>query len=97
MERIRYTSFSLPYHIGNGFFGGVQPFIGLSVIAATGDIYASLWYPIVVASTTFIIGLLLLRETKQVKMWDELRPTLSESPRSSGQMRDLRNQYFHVL
>jgi hypothetical protein len=70
--KIRYTSLSLPYHIGNGVFGGLQPLIGLSTIAATGDIYAGLWYPALIAGITFVVGMLLLRETKQVKIWDEL-------------------------
>jgi len=70
--KIRYTSLSLPYHIGNGVFGGLQPLIGLSAIAATGNIYAGLWYPVIVAGITFIVGTLLLRETRQVKIWDEL-------------------------
>jgi MFS family permease len=69
--KIRYTSLSLPYHIGNGF-GGLQPLIGLSAIAATGNIYAGLWYPVIVAGITFIVGTLLLRETQQVKIWDEV-------------------------
>src|SRR5262245_25153358 len=69
--RVRYTSLSLPYHIGAGF-GGLQPLIGLSAIAATGDIYAGLWYPVIVAGITFIVGTLLLRETRQVKIWDEV-------------------------
>jgi MFS family permease len=73
--KIRYTSFSLPYHIGNGVFGGLQPLIGLSAIAATGDIYAGLWYPVIVAGITFIVGTLLLRETRQIKIWDELSET----------------------
>ena len=70
--KIRYTSLSLPYHIGNGVFGGLLPLIGLSVIAQTGNIYAGLYYPIVVATTTFIVGSLLLRETRHVLIWDEL-------------------------
>jgi len=70
--KIRYTSLSLPYHIGNGVFGGLLPLIGLSTIAATGNIYAGLWYPVIVAGITFVVGTLLLRETKQVKIWDEL-------------------------
>src|SRR5262252_4141589 len=67
--KIRYTSFSLPYHIGNGVFGGLLPLVGLSAIAATGDIYAGLWYPALIAGITFVIGTLLLPETKQVKIW----------------------------
>ncbi|HWP54970.1 MAG TPA: MFS transporter [Pyrinomonadaceae bacterium] len=70
--KIRYTSLSLPYHIGNGVFGGLLPLIGLSVIAQTGNIYAGLYYPIVVATITFIVGSLLLRETRHVLIWDEL-------------------------
>jgi len=69
--KIRYTALSLPYHIGNGVFGGLLPLIGLSVIARTGNIYAGLYYPIIVASITFVIGSLLLVETHQHKIWDE--------------------------
>jgi MFS family permease len=71
--KIRYTSLSLPYHIGNGVFGGLLPVIGLSVVANTGNIYAGLYYPIIVASLTFIIGSLLLRETKHTLIWDEVK------------------------
>lgn len=71
--KIRYTSLSLPYHIGNGVFGGLLPVIGLSVVAKTGNIYAGLYYPIVVASLTFIVGSLLLRETKHTLIWDEVK------------------------
>ena len=67
--RIRYTAMSLPYHIGNGIFGGLLPLIGLSVVASTGNIYAGLFYPIVVAAITFVIGSLLLKETHQHKIW----------------------------
>ncbi len=69
--KIRYTSFSLPYHIGNGVFGGLLPLIGLSTCAATGNIYAGLYYPMIVASITFVVGSLLLRETHGVRIWDE--------------------------
>jgi hypothetical protein len=69
--RVRYTSMSLPYHIGNGIFGGLVPLIGLSVIAGTGNIYAGLYYPMTVAAVTFVAGSLLLRETRGVKIWDE--------------------------
>jgi len=62
--RIRYTSMSLPYHIGNGWFGGFLPTTAFAMVAATGDIYYGLWYPIVVAAMTFVIGLLALPETK---------------------------------
>ncbi len=70
--RIRYTSLSLPYHIGNGVFGGLLPLIGLSVCAATGNIYAGLYYPMAVAGLTFVVGSLLLRETHNTKIWDEV-------------------------
>jgi hypothetical protein len=62
--RIRYTSMSLPYHIGNGWFGGFLPTIGYAMVAATGDIYYGLWYPIVVAIMTLVIGSVFLTETK---------------------------------
>ncbi len=64
--RIRYTSMSLPYHIGNGWFGGFLPFIAFTIVAATGNIYSGLWYPIIVALMTLVIGSLFLRETKDV-------------------------------
>src|SRR4029450_1446348 len=70
--RIRYTALSLPYHIGNGVFGGLLPLIGLWVVAETGNIYAGLYYPIVVASVTFVVGSLLLRETHHVQIWKEM-------------------------
>ena len=71
--KIRYTALSLPYHIGNGVFGGLLPLIGLYVVSATGNIYAGLYYPIVVAGITFIVGSLLLKETHHVKIWEEVR------------------------
>jgi MFS family permease len=70
--KIRYTSFSLPYHIGNGVFGGLVPLVGLSMCAATGNIYAGLWYPMAVASMTFIVGSILLKETVHIKIWTEV-------------------------
>lgn len=70
--KIRYTSLSLPYHIGNGVFGGLLPLIGLSVCAATHNIYAGLYYPMIVASITFVVGGLLLKETHGTKIWDEV-------------------------
>ncbi len=75
--KVRYTSLSLPYHIGNGVFGGLLPLIGLSSVAATGNIYAGLYYPMIVAGMTFIVGSLLLRETKGVRIWDEAGGQLS--------------------
>jgi hypothetical protein len=71
--KIRYTALSLPYHIGNGVFGGLLPLIGLSVIAQTGNIYAGLYYPIAIASVTFVVGSLLLRETRHTLIWDEVK------------------------
>lgn len=62
--RIRYTSMSLPYHIGNGWFGGFLPPVAFAVVAATGNIYDGLWYPIIIAVMTLVIGTLFLRETK---------------------------------
>jgi MFS family permease len=62
--RIRYTSMSLPYHIGNGWFGGFLPTTAFAMVAATGDIYYGLWYPIVVAAATFVIGLFFVKEMK---------------------------------
>ena len=64
--RIRYTSMSLPYHIGNGWFGGFLPTISFALVAGTGNMYKGLWYPIVIALMTFVIGSLFLRETKDV-------------------------------
>ena len=61
--RIRYTSMSLPYHIGNGWFGGFLPTTSFAIVAATGDIYAGLWYPIAIAAITLVVGLLFLPET----------------------------------
>jgi MFS family permease len=71
--KIRYTSLSLPYHIGNGVFGGLVPLIGLSSCAATGSIYAGLYYPMIVASITFVVGSLILKETHGTKIWDEVK------------------------
>jgi MFS family permease len=62
--RIRYTSMSLPYHIGNGWFGGLLPTTAFALVAFKGDIYYGLWYPIIIAMTTFVIGALFVRETK---------------------------------
>ena len=62
--RIRYTSMSLPYHIGNGWFGGLLPTTAFALVAFKGDIYYGLWYPIIIALVTFVIGMLFVRETK---------------------------------
>jgi MFS family permease len=67
--RIRYTSMSLPYHIGNGWFGGFLPATAFAIVAAKGDIYSGLWYPIVVALITFVIGMLFVKETKDSNIY----------------------------
>jgi MFS family permease len=67
-SRIRYTALSLPYHIGNGWFGGFLPTIAFAMVAATGDIYAGLWYPISVAVLTLVVGVLFLPETFRRKI-----------------------------
>ncbi len=67
--RIRYTSMSLPYHIGNGWFGGLLPTTAFAMVAATGDIFYGLWYPVIVALGTFVIGMLFVRETKDVDIY----------------------------
>jgi MFS family permease len=80
--KIRYTSLSLPYHIGNGWFGGFTPLIATAVVARTGHIYAGLWYPISIALLTFVVGSLYLRESKDVRIWDELDAPATPSPSS---------------
>ena len=67
--RIRYTSMSLPYHIGNGWFGGFLPAISFSIVAAQGNIYSGLWYPIIIAVMTFVVGMLFLKETKDIDIY----------------------------
>jgi MFS family permease len=67
--RIRYTSMSLPYHIGNGWFGGLMPTTAFAIVAATGNMYNGLWYPIIVAVMTFVIGVLFVKETKDVDIY----------------------------
>ena len=70
--KIRYTALSLPYHIGNGIFGGLLPLIGVYVVKQTGDIYAGLYYPIAIAVATLIIGGIFLKETHHVRIWGEV-------------------------
>lgn len=70
--RIRYTSMSLPYHFGNGWFGGFLPLISTALVARTGNIYAGLAYPIAVATLTFIVGSLYLKESHTYRIWDEV-------------------------
>jgi hypothetical protein len=62
--RIRYTAMSLPYHIGNGWFGGFLPTTAFAIVAATGDIYSGLWYPVIIAAVTAVIGGLFLKDTR---------------------------------
>jgi hypothetical protein len=63
---IRYTSMSLPYHIGNGWFGGFLPTTAFAMVAATGNIYYGLWYPVLVALVTVVVGFLFIRDRKDV-------------------------------
>jgi MFS family permease len=70
--KIRYTSLSLPYHFGNGWFGGFLPLISTALVARTGNIYAGLVYPIVVALVTFVVGSLYLKESHTHRIWDEI-------------------------
>jgi MFS family permease len=67
--RIRYTSMSLPYHIGNGWFGGLLPTTAFAIVAQTGNMYNGLWYPIIIAGMTFVIGMLFVKETKDVDIY----------------------------
>jgi len=67
--RIRYTSMSLPYHIGNGWFGGLLPATGLAIVAQTGNMYNGLWYPVIFATITFVVGMLFVKETKDVDIY----------------------------
>jgi MFS family permease len=67
--RIRYTSMSLPYHIGNGWFGGLLPTTAFAIVAQTGNMYNGLWYPITIAAITFVVGTLFIRETKDVDIY----------------------------
>jgi len=67
--RIRYTSMSLPYHIGNGWFGGLLPTTAFAIVAQTGDMYNGLWYPIIIAGATVVIGGLFVKETKDVDIY----------------------------
>jgi MFS family permease len=86
--KIRYTSMSLPYHLGNGEFGGFTPLIASSIVVSTGNIYAGLAYPIAVALLTFVIGTFFLPETNHVRIWDEVegdvpvgaRPSVLQEP-----------------
>jgi hypothetical protein len=68
--RIRYSSMSLPYHIGNGWFGGFLPTIAFAIVAATGNIYSGLWYPVAVAALTIVVGALFLPDTRAARIAD---------------------------
>jgi len=70
--KVRYTSMSLPYHFGNGWFGGFLPLIATALVAKTGNIYAGLLYPIVIATITFVVGSIVLPETRGNRIWDEV-------------------------
>jgi len=70
--KIRYTSMSLPYHIGNGIFGGLTPFIATAVVAATGNMLSGIIYPISIAALTFVVGSIFLKETRHVSIWHEV-------------------------
>jgi MFS family permease len=83
--RIRYTSLSIPYHIGNGWFGGFLPLIAGAILAATGNLYAGLIYPIVVATMTLVIGGLYIRETRHVRIWDEVGGETAELRQVAGE------------
>ena len=83
--RIRYTGMSLPYHIGNGWFGGFLPATAFAIVAATGNIYSGLWYPIIVAAMSFIVALIFLPETKDRDINTHL--TLRQSLRAGGSLR----------
>ena len=67
--RIRYTSMSLPYHIGNGWFGGLLPTTAFAIVAQTGNMYNGLWYPIIIAGMTFVVGMLFVKETKDIDIY----------------------------
>jgi len=82
--RIRYTSLSLPYHLGFGVFGGLLPLIGYSLCASTGNIYAGLYYPMAIAGVTVIVGSLLLKETHGTRIWAEVEAARAVSGRQEG-------------
>jgi hypothetical protein len=70
--KIRYTSFSLPYHLGNGWFGGTLPLIAGLLVEKTGDVYAGLYWSIGIALMTFVVGTFALSESHRTKIWDEV-------------------------
>lgn len=82
--RVRYTSVSLPYHLGNGVFGGLLPVIGVSLCASTGNIYAGLIYPAAVAALTFVVGMFFLKESHGTLIWQEVRIAPLPSEAATG-------------
>ena len=66
--RIRYTSMSLPYHIGNGWFGGFLPTVSFALVVFTGDIFYGLWYPVVITGVSLVVGMIFLKETRNVNI-----------------------------
>lgn len=66
--RIRYTSMSLPYHIGNGWFGGFLPTVSFALVVYTGDIFYGLWYPVLITGVSLVVGMICLRETRNVDL-----------------------------
>ncbi|MBI5300741.1 MAG: MFS transporter [Chloroflexi bacterium] len=81
--KIRYTSMSLPYHIGNGVFGGMVPIIGLSMLQSTGNNFAGLWYPMAIAGICFVVGMLFVKETNQVDIEDAASSTAMQHETAS--------------
>jgi hypothetical protein len=81
--KIRYTSMSFPYHIGNGVFGGLVPMIGLAWITATGNNFAGIWYPMIIAGLCFVFGMFMLKETKDVDITDD-STSLSGASEAAG-------------
>ncbi len=82
--RIRYSGLSLPYHIGNGWFGGFLPATVFAIVAATGNIYSGLWYPIAVAAMSFVVALIFLPETKDRDITQHLRRPHANANRAAG-------------
>ena len=99
--KIRYTSMSLPYHIGAGWFGGMLPLLATAIVASTGNIYNGLWYPIVVAVMTTVIGGLFLRDTKDVDIMVgsgvEAALAAALSALEAGEILGYRKRRSHVL
>jgi MFS family permease len=83
--KIRYTSMSFPYHIGNGVFGGLVPMIGLAWITATGNNFAGIWYPMIIAGICFVVGMILLKETNKVDITDA-SSSLSAKSEAAGKI-----------